>query len=65
MHFGVCPSRNTNYIVNIIEKLSASGSIHIPGVAVERQKNETKWMLTLQTVYRYGLNGKVGDEYMV
>ena len=36
MHFGVCPGRNTNYIVNIIEKLSGSGSIHIPGVAVER-----------------------------
>ena len=50
------------------EKLSGSGrednDIAIPGVTVERQKKETKWMLTLQTVYPYGLNDRVGDEYM-
>ena len=23
-----------------------------------------RWMLTLQTVYPYGLNDRVGDEYM-
>ena len=61
--------RNANYIVNIIEELYGSGrddnGIPIPGVRVERQKKETKWMLTLQTVYPYGLNDRVGDEYMV
>ena len=36
----------------------------IPGVTVERQKKEMKWMLTLQTVYPYGLNDRVGDKYM-
>ena len=60
--------KNANCIVNIIEKLSGSGRHDncnpIPGVTVERQKKETKWMFTLQTVYPYGLNDRVGDEYM-
>ena len=68
-HFGIGHCRNSNYIINIIEKLSGSGrddnDIPIPGVTVEKQKKETKWMLTLQTVYPYGLNDRVGDEYMV
>ena len=34
------------------------------GITVERQKKKTKWMLTLQTVYPYGLNDRAGDEYM-
>ena len=61
--------KNANYIVNIIEELYGSerddNGVPIPGVRVERQKKETKWMLTLQTVYPYGLNDRVGDEYMV
>ena len=60
--------KNANYIVNIIEELYGSGrddnGIPIPGVRVERQKKETKWMITPQTVYPYGLNDRVGDEYM-
>ena len=67
-HFGVGLCRNANYIVNIIEKLSGSGrdgnGIPIPVVTIERQKKENKWMLTLQAVYPYGLNYRVGDEYM-
>ena len=59
-HFSVGLCKNANYIVNIIEKLSGSGRDDngnpIPGVTVERQKKETKWMLTLQTTYPYGLN---------
>ena len=54
--------------MNIIEKLSGSGrdgnAIPIPGVTIKIQKKETKWMLTLQTVYHYGLNDRVGDECM-
>ena len=61
--------KNANYIVNIIEELYGSerddNGVPIPGVRVERQKKETKWMLNLQTVYSYGLNDRVGDEYMV
>ena len=67
-HFSVGLCKNANYIVNTIEKLCGSGRDDngnpMPGVAVERQKKETKWMLTLQTVYSYGLNDRVGDEYM-
>ena len=67
-HFGVGLCRNANYIVNITEKLSGSGrddnGIPIPGVTAERQKKETKWMLTLQIIYPYGLNDRVGDKYM-
>ena len=54
-HFGVGLSRNVNYIVNVNDNLSGSGrddnGIPIPSITVERQKKETKWMLTLQTVY--------------
>ena len=67
-HFGVGLCRNASYIINIIEKLSGSGrdnnDIPILGVTVERQNKETKWMLTLQTIYTYGLNDREGDEYM-
>ena len=67
-HFSVGLCKNANSIVNIMEKLSGSGrdgnSNPIPGVTAERQKKETIWMSTLQTVYPYGLNDRVGDEYM-
>ena len=67
-HFSVGLWKNTNYTVNIIEKLSGSGRDDngnpIPGITVERQKKGTKWMLTLQTVYPYGLNDRVRDIYM-
>ena len=67
-HFVVGLCSNANYIVKIIEKLSCSqrddNSIPFPGVTVDRLKKETEWMLTLQTVYPYGLNDRVGDKYM-
>ena len=54
-HFGVGLCRNANYIVNIIEKLERQ---------LKDREKETKWMLTLQTVYPYGLNDRVGGESM-
>ena len=33
-------------------------------MTVKRQKKQTKWVLNLQAVYPYGLNDRVGDEYM-
>ena len=67
-YFCVGSCRNSNYVVNIIDKLSGprrdENGIPIPGVTVERQKKETKCILTLQTVYPCGLNDRVGDEYM-
>ena len=66
--FGAGSCRNENYIVNIIEKLSGPGRDHngipIAGVNVERQKKEMKLILTFRTVYPYGLNDTVGDEYI-
>ena len=54
-YFGVGLCRNANYIGNIREKLSGSGrdynTMPIPGITVERQKKETKWVITLQAVY--------------
>ena len=65
-HFGVGLCRNTSNIVNIIEKLSGSGGDdNIPGVTVERLEKEMEWMLTLQTVYPYGLNDRAGNECMI
>ena len=29
----------------------------------ERKKRELHWMKTLRTVYPYGLNDRLGDEY--
>ena len=67
-HFGIGPCKNAKYEVNIIEKLAGSGrdlnGKQLPGVTSERHKTETRWMLTLQTVYPYGLNDRIGDEYM-
>ena len=67
-HGNVCLCRNANYLVNIVEKLSGSrrddNDIPNAGVTVEIHKKETTWMLTLQTVYPYGLNDRVGDGYM-
>ena len=34
-----------------------------PTVTSLRKKKEKNWMLTLRTVYPYGLNSRVGDEY--
>ena len=54
--------------VNIIEALSGSGrddsDVPILGITVERQKREMERMLTLQTVYPFGENDRIGDEYM-
>ena len=33
------------------------------GVGVERRKAETSWILKLRTMYPYGLNNKIGDEF--
>ena len=62
-HFGVGLCRNVNYVGNINEKSSGFGrddnAIPGPGVTVGRHKKETKQMLSLRTVYPYGLNVRV------
>ena len=65
-HVGIC--RNANYLFNIIQKFYESQKddydTPIPGLTVGRQKKEMKWMLILQTAYRYDLNDRLVDEYM-
>ena len=67
-HFSIGLCRNADYTVNIVEKLSGSGrddnGIPVPGITLERQKEEMKLMFTLKTLYPYGLNDRVSDEYM-
>ena len=43
-------------------KIIVDNGIPIPGVTVERQKKEAKWMLTFQSVYPYGQSDRIGDE---
>ena len=67
-HFGSGHCKNADYQVQIIEKFEGSGrdinGKPLPGMTSQRQKTETNWMLTLQTVYPFGLNDRIGDEYM-
>ena len=66
-HFSQGYCRGATFSVNIIEKLPGSGrddSNQIdPSVTSLRRKREKNWMLTLRTVFPYGLNSRVGDEY--
>ena len=67
-HFSTGLCKGATFSVQIIEKLSGSGRDESgkvdPGVACVRRKKETEWMLRLRTVYPYGLNDRIGDEYM-
>ena len=63
---GCC--KNATYSVHIVEKLKGNGrdenNVADPAVTSIRRKKETEWMLKLRTVFPYGLNDRVGDEYM-
>ena len=66
-HFNQGCCKNADYVVQILEKLAgngrtARGAID-PKQTAERKKRETEWMLKLRTVYPYGLNDRIGDEY--
>ena len=67
-HFSSGLCKGATFSVQVIEKLSGSGRDESgkvdPGVAVLHRKKATEWMLRLRTVYPYGLNDRVGDEYM-
>ena len=67
-HFSQGLCKNATFTVNIIEKLTgdgrgADGKLD-PALTRIRRKKETDRMLRLRTVYPYGLNDRVGDEYM-
>lgn len=67
-HFnkGIC--KDSKYVVQIVEKLEGSGRTERnaidPAITTFRRKREDFWMKTLRTVYPYGLNDHVGDDYM-
>ena len=67
-HFSKGHCKGATFNVNIIEKLSGDGrdddGKSDPAINRIRKKKETEWMLKLQTVYPFGLNDRVGDEYM-
>ena len=67
-HFSKGSCKGATYTVKVIEKLEGSGRCSNgeidPAVTVIRRKKETEWMLKLRTVFPYGLNDRVGNEYM-
>ena len=67
-HFSKGLCKNATYSLHIIEKLEGSGREENgevdSAVTTIRRKKETEWMLKLRTVFPYGLNDRVGDEYM-
>ena len=68
-HFNVGICKDSDYKVQIIEKLEGTGRTEDdnaidPKITSIRRKREDFWMKTLRTVYPYGLNDRVGDDYM-
>ena len=73
-HFSQGHCKGATFSVNIVEKLPGDGrdATHNkdelgaldPAITRIRRKKETHWMLKLRTVYPFGLNDRVGDEYM-
>ena len=67
-HFSKGLCKNATFTVNIIEKLPGNGRDNDgnmdPAVTRIRKRKETNWMLKLRTVFPFGLNDRVGDEYM-
>ena len=59
--------KEARYTVQVIEILDGNGRDEKNNVDKEvtmlRRKRETEWMLKLRTVYPYGLNDRVGNEY--
>ena len=66
-HFtkGIC--KGAGHSVQIIEKLDGDGrnggKCLDPRSTKERKERELHWMLKLRTVYPYGLNDRVGNEF--
>ena len=66
-HFNEGSCKGADYWVQIVEKLEGNGRTERgsidPSKTTERKKKETEWMLRLRTVYPYGLNDRIGDDY--
>ena len=66
-HFNSGLCKGSDYKLNIIEKLEGTGidvdGKRDPTVTKIRTGKETNWMLLLRTVYPYGLNDRIGNEF--
>ena len=67
-HFSSGLCQGATFTVHVLEKLSgtgrdAEGNVD-PAITRIRRQKERDWMLRLRTVFPYGLNDRVGDEYM-
>ena len=66
-HFHKGPCKDSTYNVTIIEKLEGTGrtnrNLMDKSVTPFRKSREVFWMHELRTVFPYGLNDRVGDEY--
>ena len=66
-HFTEGQCKDAKYTVNILEKLEGSGRTERDAMDVsskwQRKEREKFWMMTLRTVFPYGLNDRIGDEY--
>ena len=65
-HFNSC-CKNADYRVQILEKLKGKGRTERGALDASitqiRKAKEKEWMLKLRTVYPYGLNDRIGDEF--
>ena len=66
-HFNVGCCKNSQYHVQILEKLEGNGRTERGALDAsktqERKAKEKEWMLKLRTVYPYGLYDRIGDEF--
>ena len=64
-NFGLC--KDASYAVTILEKLEGSGRTERDAIDLsarrKRHQKERHWMLKMRTVYPFGLNDRVGDEF--
>ena len=56
-HFNIGLCRNSTYKVQILEKLDDKEESNV------RKQKEKDWMLRLRTVFPFGMNDRIGDEY--
>ena len=66
-HFSKGYCKDSSYTVNIIEKLEGTGRTerNTMDFAAKplRKARETYWMHELRTIFPYGLNDRIGDEF--
>ena len=66
-HFNSGLCKNASYTVTILEKLEGLGRTKHGAIDLNvrriRHQREKHWMLKMRTVYPFGLNDRVGDEF--